>query len=181
MRKKSGEKISRITLPAIDGSLFDSAVLEGKPYMLSFFRFAACPFCNLRMHELVKRYAELDDHFTIVALFDSPLNNLIHHAKGHHACFPILADESNQYYREYGIERSIIGVLKGMMLRMPTLMKGMSMGYVPTTIKGNMTTMPADFLVDKNGCIQVAYYGSDEGDHMPFEQVKKFSLQHKPA
>jgi hypothetical protein len=50
-------------------------------------------------------------------------------------------------------------------------------GYLPTTVKGSLTTMPADFLVDKEGVIQVAHYGNDEGDHLPFEQVKAFSLR----
>ena len=50
-------------------------------------------------------------------------------------------------------------------------------GYVPTTLKGSTTIIPADFLIDMNGIIQVAYYGSDEGDHLQFEQVKYFSLK----
>jgi hypothetical protein len=49
---------------------------------------------------------------------------------------------------------------------MPRLLYGMFVkGYVPLVIKGSMTTMPADFLVDKQGIIQVAHYGKDEGDH----------------
>ena len=145
--------------------------------MLSFFRFASCTFCNLRLHELVQRFAEFGDDFTVVAVFDSPLDNLVRHADGHKAPFPILADESNRYYKEYRIERSISGVLKGMLLRMPTLMKSMLMGYVPTTIKGSMITMPADFLIDRHGVIQVAHYGNHEGDHLPFEEAKSFSLK----
>ena len=70
----------------------------------------------------------------------------------------------------------MIGVLKGMLLRMPTLIKGMLKGYIPLIIKGSLTTMPADFLIDKNGIIQKAYYGSDEGDHLSFEEVKAFAL-----
>ena len=45
-------------------------------------------------------------------------------------------------------------MLKGMIIRMPTLVKAMLKGYLPTTIKGSLTTMPADFLVDKEGVIQ---------------------------
>ena len=145
--------------------------------MLSFLRFASCPFCNLRVHELVKRFAEFGNEFTIIAVFDSPLDNLVRHTEGHKAPFPILADEANRFYREYGIEHSLSGVMKGMILRMPTLIRGMFMGYVPKTIKGSMTTMPADFLIDKHGIIQAAYYGNDEGDHLSFDQVKEFSLK----
>lgn len=177
MRRTPHEKATRIKLPAIDGSTFDTDSLKGKPFMLSFLRFASCPFCNLRVHELVKRFAEFGNDFTIVLVFDSPLDNLVRHAEGHKAPFPILADDSNLYYKKYGIEHSLSGVFKGMFLRMPRLIRAMLMGYVPTTIKGSMTTMPADFLIDRNGIIQVAHYGNDEGDHLPFEQVKAFSLK----
>lgn len=175
-RLQPSDKVPPITLPAIDGSTFDLESMAGKRYMLSFFRFASCPFCNLRVHELVKRFDELGGDFGIVAVFDSPLDNLQHHAEGHHAPFPILADEKNLYYRAYAIEHSVAGMLKGMFLRMPTLLKGMLKGYLPLRIKGSITTMPADFLVDENGIIQFGRYGRDEGDHIPFHQLKAFAL-----
>ncbi|PKM45734.1 MAG: alkyl hydroperoxide reductase [Gammaproteobacteria bacterium HGW-Gammaproteobacteria-1] len=176
MRRHNGETAPSIQLPAVDGTIFDTRSLQGRPYLLAFFRFAGCPFCNLRVHELVRRYDELGGAFTIVAVFDSPLDNLVHHAQGHEAPFPILADASNRYYLHYGIEHSLWGVVKGMLLRMPTLLRAMARGYLPTTIKGSMTTMPADFLVDANGVIRLAHYGADEGDHLPFEQVREFAL-----
>ncbi len=178
MRLTEGTKINNIKLPAISGEFFDSNNIEGKPFMLSFFRFASCPFCNLRVNELAERFSEFGNDFTIVAIFDSPLDNLIRHTKEHHAPFFILADEENKYYKEYGIEYSFVGVLKGMFGRMPTLLRGIiKQKYLPTIVyKGSLTTMPADFLVDREGVIQLAYYGNDEGDHLPFEQVKTFSL-----
>jgi len=175
MRLTSGSKIKNIQLPAIDGSIFDSESIKGKPVLLSFFRFASCPFCNLRINELVRRFNEFGDEFTIIAVFDSPLDNLTRHAEGHKAPFPILADESNKYYKEYGIEHSFFGMLKGLFLRMPTLLKGMLKGYIPLIIKGSLTTMPADFLIDREGNIKVAYYGKDEGDHLSFDKIKSFS------
>jgi peroxiredoxin len=177
MKQQYGEKVTRITLPDLNHTTFDTDSLNGKRFILSFFRFASCPFCNLRVNELVQRFDEFGNNFTVVAIFDSPLDNLIRHAKGHNALFPILADESNQYYQEYGIGHSVGGMFKGMILRMPKLIKGMFKGYLPIIIKGNWTTMPADFLIDQSGVIQVAHYGKDEGDHLPFEQVKAFSLK----
>ena len=175
MRLTTGTKLKHIRLPAIDGSIFDSESIKGKPIMLSFFRFASCPFCNLRMNELVRRFDEFGDDFTIIAIFDSPLDNLTRHAESHKAPFPILADESNKYYKEYGIEHSFIGMLKGIFFRMPTLLKGMFKGYVPLIIKGSITTMPADFLIDRDGNIKTAHYGKDEGDHLSFDEIKAFA------
>ena len=177
MRLTSGVKVKNIRLPAIDGSIFDTESVKGKPLMLSFLRFASCPFCNLRINELVRRFDEFGNEFTIISVFDSPLDNLTRHAEGHKAPFPILADENNKYYMEYGIEHSVLGMLKGMFLRMPTLLKAMFKGYIPIIIKGSLTTMPADFLIDREGIIHLAYYGKDEGDHLPFDKVKEFSLK----
>lgn len=181
MKRKPGDAVSPIRLPSIDGSYFDLDSLRGKPFMLSFFRFASCPFCNLRMHELVTKYTQLHNDFSIVAIFDSPLDNLRQHADRHHSPFPVLADDNNTYYKLYDIEHSILGVLKGMVLRMPKLMYGMfGKGYVPLKIKGSMTTMPADFLVDRQGIIREAYYGKDEGDHLPFSKILDFSTSQQP-
>lgn len=176
MKRKTNDSISGLNLPAIDGTQFDIGEMKGKRFLLAFFRFASCPFCNMRVHELVTRFNEFGDDFTIIAIFDSSLENLQRHADKHRAPFPILADEENTYYKEYGIEHSVLGVFKGMIMRMPTLLKGMFLkGYVPLVIKGSMTTMPADLLVDENGVVQVAHYGKDEGDHLSFEVVKRFS------
>ena len=176
-RKTKGEPCIPVSLPAIDGKDFDSTHLQGRPFMLSFFRFATCPFCNLRLNMLVRRFGELPPPFTIVAIFDAPLAHLQRHAKKHRAPFPILADKDNIYYRAYGIEHSLGGMLKGMITRMPTLIKGLASGYIPMPLRGSLLTMPADFLIDAEGIIQTAYYGRDEGDHLPFEDIRRFAAE----
>ncbi len=77
-----------------------------------------------------------------------------------------MSDAKSIYYQKYGLEKSLWGVFKGMFLRIPTVIKGMMMGYLPTSIDSSLTRMPADFLIDEEGKIKIAYYGSDEGDHL---------------
>ena len=48
-------------------------------------------------------------------------------------------------------------------------------GELKLPSKGSMTTMPLDILVDEHGTVQSVYYGKDEGDHMPFSQIKEFA------
>ena len=177
MQLKKGIKPINIILPSIDGNTFNLESLDGRPYLLSFLRFASCPFCNLRINQFVKRYNEFGKDFTIVAVYDSSIENLTRYTEGHNSPFPILADEENKYYKQYKIEHSFIGMLKGMILKMPTLLMGMFKGYLPLRIKGSITTMPADFLIDRDGVIQEAYYGKDADDHLPFETIKEFSLK----
>ncbi len=171
MKFKSGEKITTIQLPATNETIFNTESLKGKKYLLSFYRFGGCPFCNIRIHNLIK---EFDNTINMVAVFESPIDDLIRHLEKHNATFPILSDEQNIYYKKFGIEHSLSGMLKGMIFRFPTLMKSMFKGNIPTTIKGNILKLPADFLIDENGIIHTAYYAKDEGDHLPTEQIKAF-------
>jgi len=91
------------------------------------------------------------------------------------APFIILADENNSYYDLYDIQHSLLGMTKGMLFRAPTLLKGLKKGFIPFPIRGSLTTMPADFLVDETGTICRAYYGKDEGDHLPIHEIIEFS------
>lgn len=176
MKHQRGDTMTPFSLPAIDGSLFDTTHLKGRRCLLSFFRYASCPFCNLRLHELVTRYQELDNAIAIVAVFDSSIENLQWHAQSHHAPFAILADQDNACFKLYEIEHSWSGTLKSMVLRLPALLNAMMIkGYMPRSIEGSLTAMPADFLVDENGVIQTAYYGKDAGDHLAFSQIKAFA------
>jgi len=176
MAYKVGEKIAELNLPSIDGTQFNLERVQGQRYMISFMRFAACPFCQLRIHQLQSRWQEFDENFTVLAVFDSSLKNLQKHAEKHKAPFFILADESGTYYQQFAIKHSVLGMLKGMILKMPTLLYAMFVKrYFPSSINGSMTTLPADFLVDEKGVIVTIYHGKDSGDHLPFEQLKGFS------
>lgn len=177
MRRTPGTKVGNIRLPAFDGTPFELDSLRGRRLLLAFFRFASCPFCNLRLHELVTHYHEFGDRFAVVAIFESSPENLRRFATRHAAPFPVLADERGACYREYGIERSLAGVVRGVLGRLPSLLYALFVkGYLPLRIRGHLTTMPADFLVDEQGLIRTAHYGRDEGDHLPLAAVRAFAL-----
>ena len=107
MSYQVGDKITELSLPNIDGSQFSLDQVKGKRYMLSFLRFAACPFCQLRIHQLISRWQELDENFTVIAIFDSPLENLQHHSDKEKAPFPILADEMAVYYQQFAVKKRL--------------------------------------------------------------------------
>jgi len=178
-----GQKIEKILLPAIDGGHFDNRNLLGKRYLLTFFRFATCPFCNMRLAQLVNLRKDLPlaslAHTEIVAIFSAKLEHLQQHANTHVTQLPILADEHNKYYEKFGVEKSLWGVLKGGLLRFPTAIRGMMRGYIPKEISSRLLNMPLSLLVDEQGVIQAIYHGKDEGDHIPLSQVEAFLKQKK--
>ncbi|MGD8862381.1 MAG: redoxin domain-containing protein [Myxococcales bacterium] len=174
-RLRVGDRVQPLKLPSIAGGELDLESLRGRRYLLSFLRFASCPFCNLRIHRLVESFDRFAPGFTVVAVFDSPLDDLKRHAERHHAPFPILADEGGAAHLRFGIEHSLAKTMKGMFLRAPDLLQAMSRGFLPGRPQGSATAMPADLLIDERGIVQRALYGSDEGDHLDLEVVTAFS------
>lgn len=180
MRILEGSQIKNIELPSLNGELFDLASLRGKRFLMTFFRFAGCPFCNLRVNQLIQKQASLGDNFHIIGIFDASLKNLQKNLNKHNAPFTLLADENKKAYKIYGIERSILGVIKGITLRFPQMLYSMFIkGNFLTNIGGNLLTMPASFLVNEQGVIETVYYGKDEFDHIPFEHVLAFAKKDK--
>lgn len=171
---KIGETMPQIKLPAIDGLQFDNHSLKGKKYLLTFFRFATCPFCNMRISQLIKAKSEMGENSEIVAIFESEIEHLKKHANKHLAKFPILADHKREYYQLFGVKKSVMGMFKGMLFRMPTLIKAMFQGYIPHEVSSRAFIMPLSLLVDEQGVIQAIYHGKDDGDHIPLEQVMSF-------
>ena len=174
---ETGQNIPQIRLPAIDGTQFDSQSLKGKKYLLTFFRFATCPFCNMRMSQLVQIKDELGKDFEIIAIFESEIKHLKKHANKHLAKFPILADQARQYYELFAVKKSVMGMIKGMLFRIPTVIKAMFRGYLPHEISTRYFIMPLSILVDKQGVMHSIYHGKDEGDHIPLEQVLEFAKE----
>ena len=108
MKLAPGEKLSEIKLPSIQGSEFSMKKIKGKKTLLTFYRFATCPFCNLRIHEITKRYDELGKNFEMVAIFNSSQDYLTKKMGKHNAPFTILADENFEYFAKYEVEKSLL-------------------------------------------------------------------------
>ena len=55
MKLKKGDSISELTLPSVDGSTFNLESIQGKKAMISFYRYSSCPFCHLRINEIISK------------------------------------------------------------------------------------------------------------------------------
>tara|TARA_Y100000746_G_C15162529_1_gene309778 strand:- start:153 stop:425 length:273 start_codon:yes stop_codon:yes gene_type:complete len=81
MKLQKGQTIPKLSLPNTKGELFEINNIKGKKSLITFYRFAQCPLCNLRINEFVKRFEEFKDTLNGVAIFNSPLDHLIKTSK----------------------------------------------------------------------------------------------------
>ena len=175
MKIKKGDRLDIINLPTVDGTLFTTKELKNKKVLLTFYRFASCPLCNLRLQLFVNRYHEFNEQFVKVAIFHSSVKNLKHFMKRHRAPFIILADESFHYFKKYDVECSLLSFLLSQITRGISIWYAMFRGFIPYRIKGYMGILPVDVLIDSNGIVEDVNYGKDIGDHISFSDVKKFA------
>ncbi|MDE2087797.1 MAG: AhpC/TSA family protein [Xanthomonadaceae bacterium] len=163
----------------IHGRRFRLSELRGQRVMLSFFRDAGCPFCNLRVYELSNEYAALQAQgMEVVAFFRSDQAEVLRFVARRPRPFRLVADPQMVVYGPYGIERSMLGMLRSMMARVPRLIRSLRLGQARLPA-GHLSTMPADFLIDERGYVRRAYYGRDLGDHLPMADVQAFASRRK--
>lgn len=177
MRINSPAQAPDFEIHDIHGRQVRLSELRGKRVMLSFFRDAGCPFCNLRVYELSNEYAALQAQgMEVVVFFRSANEEVQRFVARRPRPFRVVADPQMAVYRPYGIERSMLGMLRAMMRRMPRLMQGLRLGQSRLPA-GDPSLMPADFLIDERGYVRRAYYGRDLGDHLPMAEVHAFAAR----
>ena len=140
--------------------------------MLSFYRYASCPLCNLRIAQLIAQYPYLKEQgLHLVAFFQSPRQSILETVTKQDLPFPIVADPECAIYKLYGVESSLLGLLKGL-LRLSEFWMAMKKGFLSVASDGDRTLIPADFLVAPDLVVERAYYGKDIGDHLPLEEIE---------
>ncbi|HUT86973.1 MAG TPA: peroxiredoxin-like family protein [Candidatus Heimdallarchaeota archaeon] len=180
MRIQSGEQAKPFEVTYIFDRTISLEDYRGKRLMLSFYRYASCPLCNLRVAQLIARYPPLREQgLHLVAFFQSPRQSILETVAKQDVPFPIIPDPKRLIYKLYGVESSRLGLLKGL-LRLSEFWVAMKKGFLSITSDGDRTLIPADFLVGPDLTIERAYYGADIGDHLTLEEIEAW-LERPPA
>ena len=60
------------------GKVAHEYINKGKKVMLSFYRYAACPLCNLRVNDLINHYPDFNNKgLEMIAIFQSPTKSIL--------------------------------------------------------------------------------------------------------
>jgi peroxiredoxin Q/BCP len=172
---KFGDKAPDFSVVSATGDTLQLENLKGKKVFLAFFRYASCPVCNFRMNEIIQSYDVLQAKgYVFIAVFESNNETLQGYLKETEVPFALVGDPSLVLYKKYGVEKSfwrMVGSMfnkktKSNLKEGKVLVKGKNLKR-----DGNMSRIPADFIIDENGMISIAYYGKNIGDHLPLEQI----------
>ena len=175
---QSGQPAPDFTMPDMEGNDIRLANYRGKKVLLTFFRYATCPFCTIRFARMSQEMQHFSDMgIEIIGVFESSPEYIERYLSRRGLPFPVIADPEGVLYARYGVEKSFTGLLFGM-FRMPTLLRALfDSEYRMAKADGSLTRIPADFLIGEDQSIGDAYFGSDIGDHIPFKRIDQFAEQ----
>lgn len=148
---------------------------SGKKLYLSFQRNAGCPVCNLRTHELLKHADYFKSHnISVFLVYESPVEKMKEYLGDNSYPFHFIADPQNKLYNLYGVERSMLKLMKGMFNGLLVrASKGAKLFRKPMKQDGHLDRIPAEFIIDERGKISLAHYGKFLGDHLALDVLMK--------
>jgi peroxiredoxin len=154
------------------GRLVSFAEFRGKLTWLALFRYAACPFCNLRIHQLVNEQDRIKAaDISLVAIFPSPAARVSTYIERYKPSFTIIADPDEIIHNLYHTETSWANELKAA-ANIPKAIKALAHApNNPFAVDGPINRMPAEFLIDRQQRIAMSLYGTKLDDGFAIEDA----------
>ena len=173
MRLKAGDKAPDFTAKVWNGQDLKLSDFQGQKVWLAFFRYASCPFCNLRVRDIIRRHDEFKSKgLKVIGVFQSPLESFDEYVRKQNPPFPLVSDPEETLYKIYGLEASLGAFLSPKNLAYAA--EAAKAGLLAMAPEGTMTRIPADFLIGPDGVIKDVFYGEIIADHIPIDRVDRF-------
>ncbi|MDJ1505783.1 redoxin domain-containing protein [Xanthocytophaga agilis] len=166
-------------LKDIYGRMIDLEEYKDKKVFVGFFRHAGCPFCNIRVHKLLKVREELlEKGLEMIFFFESPENVLLQSIFHKEISpIPLISDPEKRWYSAYGLEPSSYkATMSHISSFVQTAFKASSLGVpLHAMAEGEaFNTMPAEFLLSEGLIIEQVHYSERLNDRMSVEKIRAF-------
>lgn len=177
-KSQVGDVFPRLDLTATSGQRVTIPDPTGDHVHLQLRRFAGCPICNTHLRSVVRRHHEIRLHgIREVVVFHSTAAELAKHEA--ELPFPLIADPDRMLYRQLGVERSSISVLRPRAFGAAIAGMATSFGtnstrrgpLGPVKPTGGRFGLPADFLISPEGRITALKYGQHAYDQWTVDEL----------
>lgn len=171
---KAGDTAPAFQVKDIQNREINLENYRGRKVLLSFYRYASCPLCNLRISELLgKQAAWKAGGLDLIAVFQSPESSIDRYVGKQGIPFPVIADPGRKLYDQYGVHADLLKFAASA-LHPEKLLQAAKKGFFPGKVENKVAMIPADFLIDESGKIFLAYYGKDASDHLDASVIESF-------
>lgn len=153
--------------------------------LVTFLRYAGCPWCNLAVHRLAMEQPLLrDSGCSVIAFIQSSDQNIKSNIFERHEVkplFPIVSDNDMEIYRRYDVTPKKLRAIAHQIKHIPDWVHSVSKeGFVQESIDGNLFLAPAVFLISpRDQKIIRADYNADLYKHESFTDIYDAITHHK--
>jgi len=159
---KEGDSIPQVTLSnAVGNEINVNSLLKEGPLVISFYRGAWCPYCNLELHSLQQVLPELKAlGAQLVAISPNTPDNSRTSIEKHKIEFEVLSDFNNKVAKEFGLVFSLAEEVRPIHLHL---------GFDIPKYNGNNSwdlPVPATYIVNTDGTIAHAFVNADYTQRM---------------
>lgn len=158
------------------GSTINLNDFKEKRIWLAFFRYASCPLCNLHIHNIIKRFDEIEKKGLIfLPVFQSSPAEVLKYAGKDALPFQIICDPKEELYKLYNVGNSYSGFFSfSVMTKIAAAMKN---GFMPGKMQGEISRLPSELIIDQNFDIIYRYDGKDIADHPSIDMILEKAIE----
>lgn len=166
--RKIGDVAPDFSLPDARGHQVTLSQLRSAgPVILSFYRGAWCPFCNLELRGLQRALPEFQTlGASLVAISPQLPDSSLTLQERHFLEFPVLSDVGNKVARQYGIVFRVPDELLDVFQR-----RNVDLQSFNGQEGKNELPLPATFIVDSEGKIRAAFVEEDHTIRLDPEEI----------
>jgi peroxiredoxin len=107
MRLLTGQTAPDFRVEDIYSQSIDLRDYKGHKLMISFYRFSACPFCNMRVNKLMYASAAYEvKGLKMISFWQSPKESILEHVGKKNPPFPMIPDPTKEIYKLYRVEKT---------------------------------------------------------------------------
>lgn len=155
--RHEGDQAPAFSLPnAVGETITFEELLQQGPLVISFYRGAWCPYCNLELNALQRALPDIEAQgANLVAISPNLPDKSLSSVEKHNLDFEVLSDQGNQVARDYGLVFSLGDKVR------PVLD---SFGFNIPAHNGDDSwelPVPATYVVDTDGTITYSFVNVD--------------------
>lgn len=177
MKVKDGQQAPDFKVKDLDGNTIWLQQFVGRKVHLVFYRFAGCPFCNLRFHQIDQLAdAYRKSNTVLISVYESSAENMRDMMADEKFYSIMIPNSDSSLYQLYDLDRSTWGLFKYLFFGggLADVMKGMKLFKKKVKNDGHTDRIEAEFLIDENGKVVNAHYGEIPGQFIPIAEIKNF-------
>jgi thioredoxin-dependent peroxiredoxin len=172
MRLKATLPVPDFSVTDLEGEVVNPATYAGRRLWLILTRFAACPFCALRLRTGMDRFDSITAAgVDVLVVFPSAERRVQQFARKYSPPFRLVADPDQKVFEAFGSETSWAGELRTA-INVPKVFGALVKTRMnPLAVDDAIHRMPSEYLVEPDGTIGAVHYGESMDDGFAIEDV----------